>query len=51
MPTLLEKGYSNNMTDDSLPLLANCTVDDVTLNEGEDQRFREITGDTEVFIV
>ncbi|KAL3984878.1 tRNA synthetases class I (W and Y) family protein [Acanthocheilonema viteae] len=48
MISLLEKGYSKNMFDNSLPHSVSLATDGVTLNEAEDQRFREITCDTEL---
>lgn len=49
MLSLLEKGYSRNMFD-NLPHSVSPAIDDITLNETEDQRFREIISDTEVFM-
>ncbi|KAM3717522.1 Tyrosine--tRNA ligase, cytoplasmic [Dirofilaria immitis] len=48
MLSLLEKGYSKNISDDGLPHSLNTAVDDVILNEAEDQRFREIICDAEL---
>uniref|UniRef100_A0A8R1Y140 Tyrosine--tRNA ligase n=1 Tax=Onchocerca volvulus TaxID=6282 RepID=A0A8R1Y140_ONCVO len=48
MLSLLKKGYSKNISDDSLPYSANSAVDDIILNETEGQRFREITCDAEL---
>lgn len=50
MLTLLEKGYSKNICDDSLTHSASSVIDGVTLSETEDQRFREIICDTEVLV-
>uniref|UniRef100_A0A0R3RK66 Tyrosine--tRNA ligase n=1 Tax=Elaeophora elaphi TaxID=1147741 RepID=A0A0R3RK66_9BILA len=44
--SLLERGYSKNVFDNNLPLSASPVVDGITLNEAEDQRFREIICDT-----
>ncbi|VDP16076.1 unnamed protein product [Onchocerca flexuosa] len=48
MLSLLEKGYSKNIFDDSLPYSANSATDDIILSETEDQRFREITCNAEL---
>lgn len=50
MLSLLEKGYSKNMFDDNLPDSTGPELYDITLDEAEDQRFREIIGDAEVFM-
>lgn len=49
MLLLLEKGYSTNILDNNLAHSSNPIVDDsITLSGEEDQRFREITCDTEL---
>ncbi|VDK86271.1 unnamed protein product [Litomosoides sigmodontis] len=48
MQSLLEKGYSKNMSDNNLQHYASPLIDNVILSETEDQRFRGIISDTEL---
>ncbi|EFO17614.2 tyrosyl-tRNA synthetase [Loa loa] len=48
MLLLLEKGYSKNIFDNSLPHFASPAIDGITLNDEEEQKFREIIHDAEL---
>ncbi|CAG9530195.1 unnamed protein product [Cercopithifilaria johnstoni] len=48
MLSLLEKGYSKNMFGNNLPHSDSPVTDGVTLNDAEDQRFREIICDAKL---